>query len=104
MYVNKTREYYTYDDIFPVQEIEFEGIKFFAPNNTDTYLKKLYGENYMSPPPKEKQVSLSKSLGKSPFSKSVSKKIIWLMYYLKAVKNTFTLIPKIKRNGPYPKD
>lgn len=103
MYVSKTREYYTYNDIFPVREIEFEGVSFFAPNNTDSYLTKLYGENYMSPPPIEKQVSLSKSLGKSPFSRRLSKSVIWLMYFLKAIKNSFTLIPKIKKNGPYSK-
>jgi lipopolysaccharide cholinephosphotransferase len=102
MYVAKTREYYTYDDIFPVQEIEFEGVKFLAPNNTDAYLTKLYGKNYLTPPPIEKQVSLSKSLGKSPFSRGISKQIIWLMYFLKAIKNSFTLISKIKKNGPYP--
>ncbi|PKR81713.1 hypothetical protein CW751_04080 [Brumimicrobium salinarum] len=97
MYVAKTREYYTYDDIFPVQEIEFEGIKFYAPNNTKSYLTKLYGKNYMSPPPIEKQVSLSKSLGKSPFPRWLSKFNIWLLYYLKAIKNSFTIIGKIKR-------
>ena len=101
MFVKKTREYYVYDDIFPVREIEFEGHKFFAPNNTDTYLTKLYGENYLIPPPIEQQATIARTLGKSPFSRGLSKRIIWFLYSLKAIKNSFTLIPKIKRNGPY---
>ncbi len=104
MYVSRTREYYTYSDIFPVQEVEFEGHKFFAPNNTDAYLTKLYTKNYMTPPPKDQQVSLSKSLGKSSLPRFISKFMIWFLYLLKALKNSFTLIPKIKRNGPYKKE
>ena len=37
------------------KEIEFEGLKFNAPNETDTFLKKVFGENYQEDPPKEKQ-------------------------------------------------
>ena len=40
------------DDIFPLSEIEFEGKKFMAPNNTDIYLKALYND-YMSIPKEE---------------------------------------------------
>ncbi len=42
-------------DLFPLKEIEFEGHKFFAPKNTDAYLKLLYGDNYMELPPIEKR-------------------------------------------------
>ncbi|MDL2252293.1 LicD family protein [Odoribacter sp. OttesenSCG-928-J03] len=42
-------------DIFPLQEIEFEGKQFFVPFNTDAYLRDLYGDNYMQPPPMEKR-------------------------------------------------
>lgn len=48
------REYFLYSDIFPLQEIEFEGCKFFAPKNIDTYLTISYGD-YMTPPPAFKQ-------------------------------------------------
>lgn len=34
---------------------EFEGHKFIAPSKTDEFLKKVFGENYMQEPPKEKQ-------------------------------------------------
>jgi phosphorylcholine metabolism protein LicD len=44
------------DEIFPLREIMFEGQLFYAPNNTDTYLKYIYGSTYMTPPPKEQQV------------------------------------------------
>ena len=40
------------DYIFPLSEIEFEGKKFMAPNNTDIYLKALYND-YMSIPKEE---------------------------------------------------
>ena len=38
------------DKIFPLKEIEFEGHYFNVPNNTDYFLKVLYG-NYMDLPP-----------------------------------------------------
>ena len=31
-------------DLFPLKEIEFEGYKFYAPNNYDKYLTNLYGD------------------------------------------------------------
>lgn len=37
-------------DIFPLTEVYFEGYKFFAPGNYDTYLRRKYGD-YMTPPP-----------------------------------------------------
>lgn len=39
--------------IFPLSEVEFEGRRFFAPGDTDTYLKAWYGDNYMELPPPE---------------------------------------------------
>jgi len=42
-------------DIFPLQKILFENKKFFVPNNTDVYLKSLYGEKYMLLPPEDKR-------------------------------------------------
>ena len=44
-------------EVFPLQEITFEGQLFFAPGNTDAYLRHIYGSTYMTPPPKEQQVS-----------------------------------------------
>lgn len=40
------------DDIYPLREINFEGCNFYAPNNIDNYLSKLYG-NYMELPPEK---------------------------------------------------
>ncbi|MDR1764106.1 MAG: LicD family protein, partial [Dysgonamonadaceae bacterium] len=41
------------DDIFPLKKIEFEGRQFSCPGNADAYLTKIYGNNYMTPPPPE---------------------------------------------------
>jgi lipopolysaccharide cholinephosphotransferase len=48
-YVPGDREYKKYTDIFPLTEIEFEGYKFFCPNNIDKYLTVLY-RDYMKLP------------------------------------------------------
>lgn len=42
--------------VFPVREIEFEGQKFFAPQNADLFLKTLYGD-YMQIPPEDKRLT-----------------------------------------------
>lgn len=96
IFAPKLVEYFTYDELFPVKEIELEGHKFFAPNNTDAFLTKLFGEDYMTPPPKEKQVPYHKSFGKARFP-WLMKYSMLLMYQLKAFKNTFTLIHRIKK-------
>ena len=43
-------------DIFPLQELTFENHRFFAPNNTDAYLKNIYGDTYMTPPPEKERI------------------------------------------------
>lgn len=50
------RRFFDYYNIFPIKETKFEGYSFMIPNNADIYLTELYGKNYMTPPPKEKQV------------------------------------------------
>lgn len=42
-------------DIFPCQEIEFEGKRFFAPANPGAYLKKQFGD-FMTLPPEHERV------------------------------------------------
>jgi len=54
--VKKDRPYYRYSDIFPLQEISFEGHSFYGPNDIQRYLTILYGANYLSPPPKSQHV------------------------------------------------
>jgi lipopolysaccharide cholinephosphotransferase len=50
------KRYYRYDDIYPLIELEFEGSRFFAPHNPDVYLKAIYGDDYMTPPPESKRI------------------------------------------------
>ncbi len=50
------KNYFRYEDIFPLKEIEFEGKRFEAPNNIHAYLTELYGPTYMTPPPEKKRV------------------------------------------------
>jgi len=42
-------------DIFPLQKITFENNMFFAPGNVDAYLKHIYGDTYMTPPPEKER-------------------------------------------------
>ncbi len=46
---------FSYDCIFPLKKIKFEGLEFLAPNQSENYLKELYGEDYMQLPPLEKR-------------------------------------------------
>ena len=38
------------NDVFPLTEVSFEDVKFPAPNDCDTYLKRIYGRDYMKFP------------------------------------------------------
>lgn len=60
-------EYFEKDSIFPLREIEFEGLKVLAPNNLDKYLRGLYGDSYMElPPEKDRQIhNLGLFIGKN---------------------------------------
>lgn len=41
----------------PFAEVLFEGKSYYAPNDTDYYLRRLYGNNYMELPPVEKRIT-----------------------------------------------
>lgn len=45
--------------IFPLKEVEFEGFKFLAPNDSEKYLKSYYGKDYMKIPPENKKITHS---------------------------------------------
>ena len=65
--ISKNKEYFTYSNIFPLKEIEFEGCTFFAPCNTDKYLHILYGD-YMQLPPKEERKPYRNDYYQCPFN------------------------------------
>jgi phosphorylcholine metabolism protein LicD len=44
-----------YNIIFPLKESYFENIKVFIPNHYDKYLRMGWGDNYIQPPPIQKQ-------------------------------------------------
>lgn len=58
--IGVTPESYTYgmlakiDDVFPLQELEFEGHRFMAPRDPDVCLRNVYGD-YMQVPPPDKR-------------------------------------------------
>ena len=41
----------------PFTEVLFEGKSYYAPNDTDYFLRRLYGNNYMELPPEEKRIT-----------------------------------------------
>lgn len=43
------------NSFIPVKEVSFEGLKAYVPNDYDTYLRSLYGDDYMVIPPVDKQ-------------------------------------------------
>lgn len=43
-------KYRVFEELMPLSEIEFEGHSFFAPNNPDAYLKRIYGDYTQLPP------------------------------------------------------
>lgn len=59
--IGVTPECYTYgmlskiDDVFPLQEIEFEGHKFMAPFNPDICLRNVYGDYMKIPAPENRR-------------------------------------------------
>lgn len=55
-YKYKWFQLFKIQDIFPLQEIEFEGYKFPCPNNADSYLRALYGDTYMQFPPEKDRI------------------------------------------------
>ena len=46
---NDAKKLYTYDDIFPLKEIMFEGIYVYAPNKTEKILEQSFGDIYQYP-------------------------------------------------------
>lgn len=50
------------EDIFPLSEIQFEGFVFPAPNDSDKYLRRLYGDYLQSPDPDTIEMHVSSCL------------------------------------------
>lgn len=97
MYAQKKREYYTYDTIFPLSSIKFEGIEVMCPNNITSYLTLLYGENFMEPPPVSEQEPAYKKYSKNKTPVFLTKKVMYLMYFLKNIKNAVIVNKAIRK-------
>lgn len=92
-----TREYYySYEELFPVRDIEFDGHTFYAPNNVDVFLTKIFGKGYITPPPENQQKPVSKSFRKAFFPRA-AKYYLRILYILKAIKGSFTLHFRIRK-------
>ncbi len=89
IYIKRERDYYTYDDLFPIQEMDFEGMKVMAPNNPNSYLSNLYGENFMTPPPVELQQPASSKMIAKGVPNFVVKANIYVLFLLKEIKYVF---------------
>lgn len=79
--VQKRRPYYEFEDVFPLGEIEFEGKKFPSPHNIHNYLRILYGEDYISPPPLASRKSHFQRLYRSNIQKDEIKKLLDYFYF-----------------------
>lgn len=51
---------FDYDTVFPLKEIDFLGIKVFAPNNIDQYLKDMFGDYMKIPDEKDRKIHARK--------------------------------------------
>ncbi|MDR1201542.1 MAG: LicD family protein [Tannerellaceae bacterium] len=65
------KRFFSYDDIMPLIELEFEGSLFFAPHSPDVYLTTLYGKNYMTPPPEAKRQAAQHAYAIKPILEDV---------------------------------
>lgn len=52
---NGTCKIFKYDEVYPLSQIEFDGVWYNAPASISTYLKIHYGADYMTLPPVEKR-------------------------------------------------
>lgn len=86
IYVKRERDYYTYDDIFPLRDVSFEGLKVMAPNDSKAYLTKLYGADYLTPPPVNKQRPASSKMVAKNVPNVIIKANIYITYLLKEIK------------------
>lgn len=84
--VEKVRDYFLYEDVFPLKPISFEGHTFIAPNNTDKYLSTLYA-NYMDLPPIEVRIPLLTVVHKSNLSKKQFQTFFDSFFYMMMSKN-----------------
>ena len=96
MFVKRERDYYSFNDIFPLGQIEFEGKSFQCPRNVKSYLTKLYGLNYLTPPPVQEQKTSAMLITTNIKGAAVLKNLK-LLYTLKWIKNAFIVALKSKR-------
>lgn len=49
--------YISRQEMYPLRKMRFEDLEVFMPNQYDTYLKRLFGGDYMTLPPEEKRIN-----------------------------------------------
>ena len=48
--------------VFPLANIDFEGMVYPSPKNKEAYLQEIFGANYITPPPQEKRIAHSSAI------------------------------------------
>jgi lipopolysaccharide cholinephosphotransferase len=86
IYVTRNREYYSYKDLFPLKKMMFEDMEVLVPNDVNSYLTKLYGETYMTPPDKNQQQPASSVMKRNTLPLFIIKSNIYITFLLKEIK------------------
>lgn len=74
------RPYFEVDKMTPFRKVKFKQREFYCPHDTPLYLEMLYGDDYMTPPPKDERVSHIGKIKKSKLPKQDVKDLIEKIY------------------------
>jgi len=102
--IKREREYYSYDDIYPLIKIEFEGYRFPAPHKTHNYLQKLYKDYENLPDLKYRKPANEKFVFNKKTDSKVNKRYTeyWNSYFYMSTKKHFKIkmfINQLLNNG-----
>lgn len=79
--VTRYRPYYKYSDIYPLSRISFENQDFYCPNDAQSYLSVLYGENFMQLPDLKDRTTHFSNIYKNDLPKKEVKSLLDKLHY-----------------------